>query len=405
MCPSASTFPCCYVCGIVCIADSVTFFSVHNTVHTHPFRCVVPGCKFPGGRYQKDLDSHMQEIHDTIINFDFESYFDLESFSAKAPTETVPAVKPHARDQPDHEDVEPITRMYDSSGEAKISPVGKLLGGRVFRIRTFVIPRRSEMHLMLGAECARVLGYRDPYHFFSKNRPLLEILATQQDKDDLIDQEIIPYTHRSRQITLVTAKSIFRQFGSRVIEGGRRVRDDYWEADAVRRGFTEDIPGQIPLRSAKAAGVAGQAEHSQGGPAQHSASFSRKLDTDLFRERQQPSPGKEGRDSRAREATPFGTAGDCPSLSTTNSLAQQSSSVETSTPRQFGVLGQSKNRVDLINLGRVDALGPPSQDYPMVIILSIYSFEQIFLSTCSFCYALRSQSLKLCFSSRLHLFG
>lgn len=171
----------------------------------------------------------MQEIHDTIINFDF------ESFLAEAPTETVPAVKPHARDQPDHEEVEHITREYDSSGEAKISPVGELLGGRVFRIRTFVIPRRSEKHLMLGTECARVLGYRDPYHLFSRNRPLLKILATQQDKDDLIDQEILPHTHRSRQIALVTAKSIFRQFGARVIEGGRRVRDDYWEAEAVRR--------------------------------------------------------------------------------------------------------------------------------------------------------------------------
>ena len=174
MCPSASTFPCCYVCGIVCIADSITFFSVHNIVHTHPFRCVVPGCKFPGGRYQKDLDSHMQEIHDTIINFGFESFF------AEAPTET-------------------------------------------------------------------------------------------------------------------------------------------------------------------------------------------------------------------REATPFGTIGDCPSLSTTNSLAQRSSSVETSAPRQFGILGQYENHADMTNLGRVDALGPPSQDYPMVFLLSSYS------STRSFCYAVRSQLLKFCF--------
>lgn len=357
----------------MCIADSIAFFSVHNIVHTHPFRCVVPGCKFPGGRYPKDLDSHMQEIHDTIVNFDF------ESFLAEAPTETVPAVKPHVRDQPGHEEVEQVTREYDSSGEAKISPVGELLGGRVFRIRSFVIPRRSEKHLMLGTECARVLGYRDSYLFFSANRTLLKILATQQDKDDLIDLEILPYTHRSRKITLVTAKSIFRQFGARVIEGGRRVRDDYWEAKSVRSGFTEeDMPGQIPMRSAKAACVAGQAEHSQGGPAQHSASFSRKLDTDLFKERQ-PSPGKEGRDSRAREATPFGTIGDCPSLSTTN-IAQRSSSVETLTPRQFEVFGP------------VDALEPPSQDYPiMVFLLSIYS------STSSFCYALRSQLLKLCF--------
>lgn len=47
-----------------------------------------------------------------------------------------------------------------------------------------------------------------------------------------------------RQITIVTAKSIFRQFRARVIEGGRRVRDDYWEAEAVEQGFTDhDVAG------------------------------------------------------------------------------------------------------------------------------------------------------------------
>ena len=385
----------------------------------------------------------MREIHGTIMNFDF------EAFLAEAPTETLPAVKPHASDQSDHEEVEHITRVYDSSGEAKISPVGELLGGRVFRIRTFVIPRRSEKHLMLATECARVLGYRDSYLLFSKNRPLLRILATQQDKADLIDQEILPYSYRSRQIALVTAKSIFRQFGARVIEGGRRVRDDYWEAKAVKSGFTEeDMPGQIPMKSAKAAGVAGQAELSQDRAAQQSANFPKHSFTvtggaatapkasipnpgnlttriaegeslmrsassvvwplpdqdlrmvDLIRE-QQPGPSKEGRDSRAREATPLPPSGDYPSSLTTNSLAQRSSSPETSTPRQYGNSRQHKNDVDLVNVnaGRVDARGPPSQDYPMVFLFSIYS------STRSFCYALRSQSLKLGFSSRLHLFG
>ena len=210
----------------------------------------------------------MREIHSKLMNFDF------ESFLAGAPTKNLPGVKPHAPGQSDHEEVEHITREYDSSGEAKISPVGELLGGRVFRIRTFVIPRRSEKHLMLATECARVLGYRHPSLFFSKNRPLLGILATQQDKDDLIDQDILPYSHRTRHIVLVTAKSIFCQFGAGVIEGGRRVRDDYLEAKAVKSGFTEeDMPGQIPMKSAKAAGVAGQAELSQDGAAQQSANF------------------------------------------------------------------------------------------------------------------------------------
>ena len=123
---------------------------------------------------------------------------------------------------------------------------------------------------MLATECTRVLGYRDPYLLFNKNRSLLKILATQQEKEYLIQQQIIPFSYQSRQIAVVSARSIFRQFGARVVKGGRRVRDDYWEAKAVMSGFTEeDPPRQRRPQSVKTVSVAGQAEHSQDGAAQH----------------------------------------------------------------------------------------------------------------------------------------
>lgn len=106
---------------------------------------------------------------------------------------------------------------------------------------------------MLATECARVLGYRDSYLLFNKNRSLYKIIATQPEKDDLIHQEILPYSYRSRQIAIVTAKSMFRQFGSRVIVNGRRVRDDYWEGKAKKQGFTEeDLAGEKRPGAAKA---------------------------------------------------------------------------------------------------------------------------------------------------------
>ena len=106
---------------------------------------------------------------------------------------------------------------------------------------------------MLATECARVLNYRDSYLLFNKNRSLYKIIATQPEKDDLISQEILPYSYRSRQIAIVTAKSMFRQFGSRVIQDGRRVRDDYWEAKARKQGFTEeDAAGEKRPGAAKA---------------------------------------------------------------------------------------------------------------------------------------------------------
>jgi hypothetical protein len=96
---------------------------------------------------------------------------------------------------------------------------------------------------MLATECARELGYRDSYLLFNKNRSLYKIIATQHEKDHLIHEEILPLSYRSRQIAFVTARSMFRQFGSKVVLSGTRVRDDYWESNAKKQGFTEeDLP-------------------------------------------------------------------------------------------------------------------------------------------------------------------
>ena len=131
-------------------------------------------------------------------------------------------------------------------------------------MRTFYVANRGTKRFMLATECARVLGYRDSYLLFNKNRSLHKIIATQQEKDELIHQEILPYSYRSRQIAIVTAKSMFRQFGARVIEGGRRVRDDYWEAKAIKQGFTEeDMAGDKRPGATKARDAAAAAEASQ----------------------------------------------------------------------------------------------------------------------------------------------
>lgn len=50
-----------------------------------------------------------------------------------------------------------------------------------------------------------------------------EIIATQAEKDDLISQEILPYSYRSRPIMIVSARFISRLSGARVIKNGRRV--------------------------------------------------------------------------------------------------------------------------------------------------------------------------------------
>ncbi|KJY00031.1 nuclear localization protein [Zymoseptoria brevis] len=162
------------------------------------------------------------------------------SATKPATIKALPTVRDHTTDQLGPEGDEYLPREIDDHGETKVSRDGYPLDGRKYKCRTFQVPNRGEKLFMLATECARVLGYRDSYLLFNKNRSLFKIIANQTEKDNLIHQEILPYSYRSRQIAIVTARSMFRQFGSRLIEGGRRVRDDYWEAKAIKQGFTEE---------------------------------------------------------------------------------------------------------------------------------------------------------------------
>ncbi|KAJ5160334.1 uncharacterized protein N7482_007338 [Penicillium canariense] len=165
------------------------------------------------------------------------------------PTKTLvkalPTVRDHTSDQLNDEGDEYIPKEFDDAGETKVDAMGYPLGGREYKCRTFRVPNRGTKLFMLATECARVLNYRDSYLLFNKNRSLHKIIASQIEKDDLIAQDILPYSYRSRQIAIVSARSMFRQFGSRVIVNGRRVRDDYWESKARKQGFTEeDMAGE-----------------------------------------------------------------------------------------------------------------------------------------------------------------
>lgn len=188
----------------------------------------------------------------------------------KSTLKALPTVRDHTTDQLGPGNDEYLPREIDENGEKKVMPNGQLLGGREYRCRTFLVPNRGDKLFMLATECARVLGYRDSYLLFNKNRSLFKIIANQTEKDDLVSQEILPFSYRSRQIAIVTARSMFRQFGSRVITNGRRVRDDYWETKARKQGFTEaDLAGEKRPGAAKAREAAQAAEQNAsllGGP-------------------------------------------------------------------------------------------------------------------------------------------
>lgn len=173
----------------------------------------------------------------------------------------------HTTDQLGAEGDEYLPKEIDLSGEKKVMPNGALCGGREYRCGTFSLANRGDKLFMLATECAVVLGYRDASLFFNQNLSLREILMSQTEKDDLVRQGILPFSHRSQQVPIVTARSVFRQFGSRVIVDGRQVRDDYWETKARMQGLTESDgsgekpPGAFNDFDATAAGIRQKVSH------------------------------------------------------------------------------------------------------------------------------------------------
>jgi chromatin structure-remodeling complex protein RSC7 len=130
----------------------------------------------------------------------------------------------------------------DPAGETKVDKDGNLLGGREYRVRTFTILNRKNRLYMLSTEPARCCGFRDSYLFFTKHLQLYKVIIDDDEKRDLIERDVIPHSYKGRSIGVVTARSVFREFGARIVVGGRKVIDDYKEFEARARG---DVEGDV----------------------------------------------------------------------------------------------------------------------------------------------------------------
>lgn len=130
----------------------------------------------------------------------------------------------------------------DPEGDKKVDKDGNLSDGRDYRVRVFKIPGRGERLYMLSTEPARCTGFRDSYLFFAKHMQLHKIIVDEHEKHALIDADVIPHSYKGRAIGVVTARSVFREFGARIIIGGRKVLDDYYTQAARDRG---DVEGEL----------------------------------------------------------------------------------------------------------------------------------------------------------------
>jgi chromatin structure-remodeling complex protein RSC7 len=132
----------------------------------------------------------------------------------------------------------------DPIGATKVDQDGHLQGGREYRVRTFSILGRGNRLYMLSTEPARCIGFRDSYLFFQKHKMLYKIIIDDDAKRDLIERDLIPHSYKGRAIGVVTARSVFREFGAKIIVGGKKIIDDYDEQAARERG---DVEGELAV--------------------------------------------------------------------------------------------------------------------------------------------------------------
>ena len=144
-----------------------------------------------------------------------------------------------------------VVLPQDPEGETKVDEFGNLLDGREYRVRVFTIAGKGNRLYMLSTEPARCIGFRDSYLFFQKHRQLYKIILSEEAKRDLIERNLIPHSYKGRAIGVVTARSVFREFGSQIVIGGKKIVDDYSVAEARANG---DVAGELAVPDDKLSG-------------------------------------------------------------------------------------------------------------------------------------------------------
>ncbi|KAH8666983.1 hypothetical protein BX600DRAFT_497685 [Xylariales sp. PMI_506] len=103
----------------------------------------------------------------------------------------------------------------------------------------------------LASQCALVLGNSEYYRLFNSFDTLMEKCEGADVYDTLVAQgvQLSPIWDRPQRIAIVTARSLFRHFGNRVILNGIKFKDDYWQTSAKELDVAENHPDGAEQRS------------------------------------------------------------------------------------------------------------------------------------------------------------
>ncbi|SGY14167.1 BQ5605_C010g06085 [Microbotryum silenes-dioicae] len=165
----------------------------------------------------------------------------------------------------------------DPRGDAKVDALGNLLGGRQYKTKAFTSSMRPNPKklYMFSIDTARAAGFRDSLYFFRRHPTVHKITIGQAEKDKLIAEGKLSLSMKSRIVTMVTARNVFKVLGAEFIKNGKYVFDDYYEDKALAEGHQ---PGEQasndPVEPTDAETAAASASASAAAPATTTTSTS-----------------------------------------------------------------------------------------------------------------------------------
>ncbi|KAM0789367.1 hypothetical protein ACM66B_000197 [Microbotryomycetes sp. NB124-2] len=135
----------------------------------------------------------------------------------------------------------------DPRGETKIDSNGQLMGGREWKLRTFTSAWRKnpDKLYILSIDVARAAGFRDSLYFFRKFPQVHKVTVGPQEKEGLISQGKLPTMLRSRAVTFVAARNVYKAMGAIFVKDGKYVFDDYYEDKALAAGHQPGEPAVV----------------------------------------------------------------------------------------------------------------------------------------------------------------
>lgn len=138
-------------------------------------------------------------------------------------------------------DGEEVILPSDPDGDKKVDEKGRLQGGRQYKAYNFTSDLRGdpEKVYMLAIDAARSAGYRDSLYFFRRNPMIFKIELLQAEKEKLIDDGRLSGQLKTRNVTMVPARNVYKLHGAKFLSGGKAVIDDYYEAEARASGVKE----------------------------------------------------------------------------------------------------------------------------------------------------------------------